>query len=66
MKSNNEINIDIREIGHPEYNNRKLSILYVNDKLDLPALSFLLEESRTGGRYGFKAGKTREKIQGNY
>lgn len=57
-KTDCELKIDIREIDHPEFDNRKLSILYINDKLDLPALSFLLEESRTGGRHGLKAGKT--------
>jgi len=47
---------EVRKIMHPSLNMRDISIIYIDDKLDLPSMSFLVEEARSGGRKGTVSG----------
>lgn len=48
-------------VKHPGLNKRKVSVLFVNNELDLPSFMFLCNEAVTGGRKGSVSGKTTHK-----
>jgi integrase len=45
-------------VEHPNLKNRKITLLLVDNKLDIPSTKFLVYESRYGGRYEGISGKT--------
>jgi integrase len=49
-------------IDHPNLNNRKITLLLVNDNIDIPSTEFLIYESRYGGRYNSLLGKSSHKV----
>ncbi|MFT7879061.1 MAG: site-specific integrase [Sulfurimonas sp.] len=55
MRENKKI-YNIVTIDHPNINNRKISVLFVNNKLDMPSFRFFVREARSGGRDGTVAG----------
>lgn len=50
-------NYETRQIKHPTLNNRRMTLVYVNNKLDRAAFSFLVDEARNGGRRGSVSGQ---------
>lgn len=53
--------IDHITIPHPKINNREITLIFVNDKLDIPSAKFLIYESYYGGRYSSISGKSSHK-----
>lgn len=52
------MNIKTVTIPHPNLNNRKITLLMVDEKIDISSTEFLIYEARYGGRYGSIGGKT--------
>ncbi len=48
---------ETRQIKHPSQNNRKITLLYVDNKLDRAAFSFLVDEAKNGGQGGNESGQ---------
>lgn len=48
-------------VKHPNINNREITLLMINSKLDIPSTRFLINESRYGGRYGGIGGRSSHK-----
>lgn len=48
----------VEKFKHPELNNRYVSVIFVDHKLDIPSFLFLCNEAKTGGRGNKPAGKT--------
>ncbi len=48
----------VEKFKHPELNNRYVSVIFVDNKLDIPSFMFLCNEAMTGGRHHKPAGKT--------
>ena len=48
----------VEQFRHPQLNNRYVSVIFVNNKLDIPSFLFLCNEAMRGGRYNGPAGKT--------
>jgi len=57
MKAPKQATYETRKIKHPTLNNRNITLVYINNKLDIPSLSFLVEEARNGGQKGSVSGK---------
>lgn len=55
MKNSKKI-YNVVTINHPNINNRKISVLFVDNKLDMPSFRFFVREARSGGRDGTIAG----------
>lgn len=45
-------------VKHPRLNKRKVSVIFVNNELDMPSFRFLCNEAVTGGRKGSVSGET--------
>lgn len=45
-------------VKHPGLNKRKVSVIFVNNELDMPSFRFLCNEAVTGGRKGSVSGET--------
>lgn len=56
------MNINIITISHPNIENREISVLLVNNTVDIPSTEFLVYESRYGGRSESILGRTTHKI----
>ena len=56
------MNVESVTIPHPNINNRKITLLLVNDFVDVPSTEFLIYESRYGGRYNSHLGKSSHSI----
>ncbi len=48
----------VEQFKHPELNNRYVSVIFVDNKLDMPSFMFLCNEAMTGGKKNRRAGKT--------
>lgn len=48
----------VEQFKHPELNNRYVSVIFVDNKLDMPSFMFLCNEAMTGGKNKRRAGKT--------
>ncbi|MCD6258713.1 MAG: site-specific integrase [Helicobacteraceae bacterium] len=48
---------ETRQLQHPTIPNRKITLVYVDNELDLSSLSFLVAEARSGGRQNTISGK---------
>lgn len=48
---------ETRQIAHPSLQNRKITLIYIDDELDIPSLCFLVYEARNGGVSGSVSGK---------
>jgi integrase len=59
MTDNYEIRIE--KFQHPDLNNCEVSVLFINNSLDLPSFRFLCNEAVQGGRKGQPAAKTSHK-----
>lgn len=46
------MNIETKTIPHPNLRNRNITLLLVDDNIDIPSTEFLIYQSRYGGRYG--------------
>ena len=57
------MNIEVITVTHPNIINRDVSLLLVDNKLDLPSCEFLIYESRYGGRNNSIAGKSSHKAK---
>jgi integrase len=57
MRAPKDRNFETRQIKHPSLNNRNITLVYIDNRLDLPSLSFLVEEARSGGQQGSVSGK---------
>ena len=57
------MNIEVITVPHPNIINRDVSLLLVDNKLDLPSCEFLIYESRYGGRNNSIAGKSSHKAK---
>ncbi len=53
--------IRVEQFKHPELNNRYVSVIFVDNKLDIPSFMFLCNEAMTGGKRNKPAGKTSHK-----
>lgn len=53
--------IEIKTIPHPNINDRELTLLLINDNIDIPSMEFFIYESRYGGRYSGILGKSSHK-----
>lgn len=49
------------EIQHPELNKRNISLLIVDNNIDIPSTEFLIYEARYGGRHNGIGGRTSHK-----
>jgi integrase len=49
-------NYETRQIVHPTLMNRKITLVYIDNKLDLASFSFLVDEARNGGQSGSVSG----------
>lgn len=52
--------IEIITVPHPSFFKREISLLLVNNMIDVPSSEFLTYEARYGGRNGLIAGKSRQ------
>jgi integrase len=52
------MNIETITIQHPNLQNREITLLLVDDNIDIPSTEFLIYESRYGGRHGGILGKS--------
>lgn len=50
--------LELRNINHPTIKNRNITLIFIDDELDLPSSYFLIHEARYGGRHGNIAGST--------
>lgn len=50
--------IVLRTISHPSLNNREITLLFIDNKIDIPSTCFLINEARYGGRYENISGET--------
>jgi|GEM_PF-1792154 integrase len=48
----------VEQFKHPKLNNRYVSVIFVENKLDVPSFMFLCNEAMTGGKRNKPAGKT--------
>ena len=48
---------ETRQVTHPTLFKRKVTLVYINDELDMHSLSFLVKEARSGGRNESISGK---------
>jgi integrase len=48
----------VEKFKHPELDNRYVSVIFVDNKLDMPSFMFLCNEAVTGGKRNGPAGKT--------
>lgn len=48
---------ETRQIVHPSLQKRKITLIYIDNELDLPSFSFLVHEARNGGKSGSISGK---------
>ncbi|RXJ79345.1 site-specific integrase [Arcobacter sp. F2176] len=48
----------VKEISNPNIKNRNISVLFVNNQIDIPSLKFLVFESKYGGRNNSIQGRT--------
>lgn len=48
---------ETRKVKHPSLSNRNVTLVYINNKLDIASLSFLVNEARSGGRKDSVSGK---------
>lgn len=53
-----EKRIRVEKFIHPELKNRYVSVLFIDDKLDIPSFLFLCKEAVSGGRKNQPAAKT--------
>lgn len=56
------MNIELRTIPHPHIN-RDVTVLYINNKLDIPSSKFLVYEARYGGRRNLISATTTNKTR---
>lgn len=61
IDNKNKIKIKVEKFKHPELNNREVSVIFVNNNLDLPSFKFLCNEAVQGGRRGQPSAKTSHK-----
>lgn len=52
------MNIETKTISHPNLKNREITLLLVNNNIDIPSTEFFIYESRYGGRHGSLLGKS--------
>lgn len=53
--------IETITVSHPKINNREITLLLVDNKIDIPSTEFLVHEARYGGRYNQIGGRTSHK-----
>jgi len=49
--------ISYKTVSHPYIDKRNITLMFVDNKLDLPSARFLIHSARYGGRRGFIAGR---------
>lgn len=54
----NKMNLEIKTIPHPNLKNREITLLLIDDTIDVSSTEFLIYESRYGGRHGGILGKS--------
>jgi integrase len=53
--------IETVTVKHPRINNREITLLLVDNRIDIPSTEFLVHEARYGGRYNQIGGRTSHK-----
>ncbi|PHR72800.1 MAG: hypothetical protein COA66_05975 [Arcobacter sp.] len=51
------MNIDYRTVPHPVIKDRKITFVFVDNKIDLPSSRYLVHEATYGGRHGYIPGR---------
>jgi integrase len=57
--------IDYIKVVHPTIKDRKITLIFIDNKLDLVSAKFLMYEARHGGRHGFIPGRESHKLRAN-
>ena len=55
------MNISYVTTSHPSLNNRKLTLLFIDNKIDIYSSKFLINQSRNGGRNNSILGRSSHK-----
>ena len=57
--------IDYIKVVHPTIKDRKITLIFIDNKLDLVSAKFLMYEARHGGSHGFIPGRESHKLRAN-
>lgn len=55
--------IDLYTLSHPRIVDREITVIFVDSRLDIPSMKFLIHEARYGGRHNGISGKTTHRLR---